>query len=333
VGDLSSIDNAELQLRFIQLLDFTDDAQFEIREELKRRGLDSEVSLTGFVGELHDDMLKKIAGRLDCCSVEIRTIICNEIKSNREKLLKHFRQFPEQYQVAIKILGINPPKLTNIPGKRVTPELLDRPPCRFLTQLLRGEIRIQQPYFMRSLYTFIGFGVGYFLFTLFTKSSWYQIGGGGLGAGVGTLISWARYYAVRRKAVTYWNELLNADPDNVDALIQRAMWLQGTEEGHFVDEAKDLLKDVLRKVPGHRDAILMLAMGLMNSNDPHAAASLLRPWLEENSDFYGEAIFAEALEKAGSFSEAVYHYKHIVNSLPDGDEKKRIDVFLRKHGA
>ncbi len=331
--DLSSIDNTELQLRFIQLYDFTDDAQFEIREELKRRGLDSEVSLTGFVGELHDDILKKIARRLDCCSEGIRTIICNEIKNNRENLLKHFRQFPEQYQVAIKILGINLPKLTNIPGKRVTPELLDRPPCRFLTQPLRGRISIQRPFPMRSLYTLVGFGVGYFLFTLFTRSAWYGIVGGGLGAGVGTLISSVRYHAVRRKAVAYWNELLNADPDNMDALIQRAMWLQGTEEGHFVDEAKDLLERVLCKVPNHRDGILMLAIGLMNSNDPHAAVALLRPWVEVNSDFCGEAVYAEALEKVGNFSQAVYHYRQIVNSLPDDDEKKRIDVFLRKHGA
>ena len=161
-----------------------------------------------------------------------------------------------------------------------------------------------------------------------------------IGAAAGfaiSLIFCLRYQTrfARYNARRHYQNIANSNPEDADSCVQAGLWVhKKTDKKEDFELGDNCFRVALRRVPGHRDAIISLALSLSAPSKTRPprhkdVVELLEPWLADHDDLYGEAIAARALQALGEHERAATHYKRILKLFPQTPMRSEIQEYLR----
>ena len=163
-----------------------------------------------------------------------------------------------------------------------------------------------------------------------------------IGAAAGlaiSLIFCLRYQTrfARYNARRHYQRIANSNPEDADACVQAGLWVhKKTDKKEDFERGDNCYRVALQRVPGHRDAIISLALSLSAPSKARPprhkdVVELLEPWLAEHDDLFGEAILAKALHALGEYKRAAVHYRRVLKLFPDTPSRSEIEAYLGSH--
>jgi hypothetical protein len=160
---------------------------------------------------------------------------------------------------------------------------------------------------------------------------------------VGFFMFWLLIFAQQRfdlgRGRKYYQILAKKETANAEACVQAGLWIhEAAKTREVVEQGDNYYLQAIQRVPGHRDAMILLAASLLRTGrlraaQPQAVVDMLEPWLTEHEDYMGEVLIAEALKDLGEHKRAVQHFRAALQILPNASARPKIEKYLRLHSG
>jgi tetratricopeptide (TPR) repeat protein len=148
------------------------------------------------------------------------------------------------------------------------------------------------------------------------------------------LIVWkaAQHDLTIKRMIAYYEEAAKKDPSNPTPLLQAGLWCHKWKESpKDISKGREFYQKILERVPGERNATILLAVSFLNSGEPRNALDILQSWLPGKRDYMGSIIAAQASKSLGEHDRAVLYFRHALELFPETPKRMEIESYIREH--